>query len=268
MIALQNRSVAGVNVELLQAGAGRPLLFLHAGDGMDWGSPLVAQLSSRFQFVAPSHPGFGKSELPPHFNQVSDLAYFYLDLIEELDLRDVLVVGCSFGAWIAMEMAVKSCERISQLVFADAVGVKFAGREVREIADLFSLTPGELAHHVFFDSSRFTPDYSKMTPEQLAVVARNRESFTLFGWSPTLHNPKLRQRLHRIKAPALVLWGAQDRVVSPDYGRSLAAALPKARFDLIEGAGHYPQVEQPAEFASRVTAFAAPKLSAAGGVAR
>jgi pimeloyl-ACP methyl ester carboxylesterase len=251
-------------LELLQAGTGRPLLFLHAGDGLDWQSPMIADLSARFQLVAPSHPGFGNSELPRHFSTVSDLAYFYLDLLDQLDLRDVVVVGCSFGGWIALEMATKSCERISRLVLADTVGVKFAGREVREIADLFSLTPHELADAVFCDSGPLAPDYSKMTPEELAVAARNRESFTLFGWSPTLHNPKLKHRLHRVKAPTLVLWGAEDRVVSPDYGRSLVAALPEAGFEMIADAGHYPHVEKPAEFASRVAAFASSRRSSRG----
>jgi pimeloyl-ACP methyl ester carboxylesterase len=60
-----------------------------------------------------------------------------------------------------------------------------------------------------------------------------------------MHNPKLKARLHRIGIPALVLWGEADRIVAPEYGRSFAAALPNARFAVIESAGHFPHLEQP-----------------------
>ena len=77
------------------------------------------------------------------------------------------------------------------------------------------------------------------------------------GWSPTLHHPKLRHRLHRITVPTQLLWGAEDRVVPPDYGRRFAAAIPGAQFSLIEGAGHYPHIEKPEAFAAALDQFVA-----------
>ena len=71
-----------------------------------------------------------------------------------------------------------------------------------------------------------------------------------------MHDPKLKGRLHRIDVPTLVLWGAQDRIVAPDYGRAYAAAIPNARFATIDQAGHFPHLEQPDEFASQVLSFA------------
>jgi len=79
--------------------------------------------------IAPSHPGFGHSELPRGMSTVDDMSYFYLDLIEELGLRDLVVVGASFGGWIAAEIASKTCERLSRLVLIGAVGAKFGARE-------------------------------------------------------------------------------------------------------------------------------------------
>ena len=71
-----------------------------------------------------------------------------------------------------------------------------------------------------------------------------------------MHNPGLRQWLHRIRVPALVLWGDSDGIVVPDYGQQLGRALPNARFELIREAGHYPQIEKPVEVAATIDRFA------------
>jgi pimeloyl-ACP methyl ester carboxylesterase len=93
--------------------------------------------------------------------------------------------------------------------------------------------------------------------------ARNREAAARFAWSPYMHNPKLRARLRRIDVPVLILWGVADRIVlNPDYGRAFAAAIPGARLETVERAGHYPHIEQPDEFARRALAFAEQKQQA------
>ncbi len=86
-------------------------------------------------------------------------------------------------------------------------------------------------------------DYSAMAEADLVTIARNREATARFGWSPYMHDPKLKGRLHRIRVPTLVLWGASDRIASPEYGRAYAAAIPGARFGRIERAGHFPHLE-------------------------
>jgi pimeloyl-ACP methyl ester carboxylesterase len=63
------------------------------------------------RLIAPSHPGFGHSDRPAGITTVDDLAYLYLDMMDELDLRDTVVVGISLGAWIAAVIAVKSTAR-------------------------------------------------------------------------------------------------------------------------------------------------------------
>jgi pimeloyl-ACP methyl ester carboxylesterase len=90
--------------------------------------------------------------------------------------------------------------------------------------------------------------------EQLTLF-RNRETAALIGWAPFMHSPRLRQRLGRISVPTLVLWGESDRVVTPDYGRAFARAIPGSVFETIPAAGHYPYLEQPEEFAAVVSAF-------------
>ena len=205
--------------------------------------------------LAPSHPGFGASEQPRAFDTIDDLAYFYLDLLDQLDLTDTIVVGVSLGAWIAAEIAVKSTHRLSHLVLANAVGIKVGARETRDIADIFAITEKKFNELAYFDPKLAARDYAAMPEADVGVVARNREATARYGWSPYLHDPKLKGRLHRIRIPTLVLWGAADRILSEAYGRAYCAAIPGARFEPIERAGHFPHVEQPDEFARRIFAF-------------
>jgi pimeloyl-ACP methyl ester carboxylesterase len=247
--------VNGIRVEMIERGRGRPLLFLHPGIGMDGAAPVLARLAEHARVIAPSHPGFGNSEQPRTFDSIDDLAYFYLDLIDQLGVTDTIVVGVSFGAWLAAEITVKSTQRISHLVLANAVGIKVGNRETRDIADIFALTEKEFNALGYFDPVCAARDYAAMPEAELRVIARNREATARYGWSPYLHDPKLKGRLHRIRIPTLLLWGAADRILSEDYGRAYCTAIPGARFETIERAGHFAHIEQPDEFARRVFAF-------------
>jgi len=248
-------TVNGIRLEVVEKGRGRPLLFLHPGIGLDPNAPVIDQLAAHGRVIAPSHPGFGNSEQPKTFTTVDDLAYFYLDLLEELDLKEVVLVGVSFGGWIAAEIAVKSTARLSHLVLANALGIKVGARDTRDILDIFAITEPELNKLAYFDPAIAARDYSAMDEAAVRIVARNREASARYGWSPYMHDPKLKSRLHRIRIPTLFLWGTADRILTEDYGRAYCAAIPGARFEVIARAGHYPHIEQPDTFARAVFAF-------------
>src|SRR5215470_20233543 len=175
---------------------------------------------------------------------------------KELDLKDVILVGVSFGGWIAAEIAVKSTARLSHLVLANAVGIKVGARDTRDIVDIFAITEPELNKLAYFDPKLAERDYKAMAEADVHVVARNREASARYTWSPYMHSPKLKGRLHRIRIPTLFLWGVADRILSEDYGRAYCAAIPGGRFETIARTGHYPHIEQPEEFARRTLAFA------------
>jgi pimeloyl-ACP methyl ester carboxylesterase len=253
---MERIEIAGVSLEVLRQGEGPPLLFLHGGDYFVQHRAFFDQLARRWRVTAPRHPGFGESERPDGFRNVGDLAYLYLDLLDRQDAGKVTLVGPSFGGWVALEMCVRSLERIERLVLIDAVGVKFGGREEREIADIYALPHDEVLRRTFFDPDRAAPDYSGLSDEEATVVARDRQATALYGWRPYMHNPGLRQWLHRVRVPTLAIWGESDRIVTPDYGQNLCRSLPDARFELIRRAGHYPQLEQPDEVAAAIESFA------------
>src|SRR5262249_17500562 len=146
-----------------------------------------------------------------------DLAYFYLDVMDHLDLRDAVVVGVSFGAWIAAGIAVKSTARISRLVLANAVGIKVGGRETRDIADVFAMVDADFNKLAYFDPKAGERNYKSMRETEVTAVARNREALGRFAWQPYMHDPKLKNRLHRIRIPTLFLWGTHDRILTESY---------------------------------------------------
>jgi len=247
--------VNGARIELIDRGHGRPILFLHPHIGLDPSAPVLAMLAEGGRLIAPSHPGFGHSERPACITTVDDLAYFYLDLMDALDLRDTFVIGVSLGAWIAAAIAVKSTARMARLVLGNPVGIKVGDRETRDILDIFAMVEGEFLEKAFADPAVGQRDYRAMREDEVTVVARNREAAALYAWSPYMHDPKLKGRLHRIRIPTLVLWGTADRLVGEAYGRAFAAAMPGAKFETIAGAGHFPHLEQPKAFAGRTLAF-------------
>jgi pimeloyl-ACP methyl ester carboxylesterase len=153
-------------------------------------------------------------------------------------------------------MAVKSTECLSQLILIAPLGIKVGDRETRDIPDIFALPPVEIARLKYHDPSRAAVDYPTLSDDELTVITRNREATALYAWEPYFHNPKLRKRLHRVNVPTLVLWGASDRFVTPGYyGAAYREAIPGARLEIIERAGHLPHIEQPEVFVDRVRAF-------------
>jgi pimeloyl-ACP methyl ester carboxylesterase len=257
---MERIQIGGVSLETLIEGDGPPLLFLHGGDYFAQHREFFDRLARRWRVVAPRHPGFGNSERPDGFRTVNDLAYLYLDLLDRRDFGKTTLVGSSFGGWVALEICVRCCNGIDRLVLIDAVGVKFGGREERDIADIYALSSDELLRHSFSDPVRAAPEYSRLSDDELNEIARDRQATALYGWRPYMHNPGLRQWLHRVQVPSLVIWGENDGIVTPDYGRKLCRSLPHARFESIGQAGHYPQIERPDEVVDMIGRFARPEV--------
>src|SRR5215471_10938332 len=155
--------VNGARIELIDRGHGRPLLSLHPHIGLDTAAPVLAMLAEGRRLIAPSHPGFGGSERPAGITTVDDLAYHYLDMMDELDLRDALVIGVSLGAWIGAAIGVKSTARMARLVLGNPVGIKASDRETRDILDIFAMLEAEFLEKTFADPAAGKRDYRAMT---------------------------------------------------------------------------------------------------------
>jgi pimeloyl-ACP methyl ester carboxylesterase len=248
-------TMGGIELEVVRCGSGRLMLLLHGFQTIDPDAHFLELLARHGEIVAPSSPGFGNSPRPKDFDTVYDLVHLYLEVLETLPGDKVTLVGFSFGGWLAAEVAVACSHRLDKLVLVDPLGIKISDRETPDILDIFNCSPDEVRQKSWHEPEKFARDFNEMSDEALVVHARNREALCLYAWHPYMYNPQLPRWLGRIKIPALLLWGASDRLVTPDYGRAYSRLIPGSRFELIEAAGHHPEVEQPEAFVERVAAF-------------
>jgi pimeloyl-ACP methyl ester carboxylesterase len=261
--------VGPFDLEVLRAGRDGPdqptLLLIHGINPIDARAPFVELLARHGRVIAPSHPGFGKSPDPGDCDTMYDLVHLYRGVLDAILAETVTVVGFSFGGWIAAELAAGGHRKLGRLVLVDPVGIKLGGREERDIAHFFNTTPAELSRRAWHDPAKcpsgsygvgwHTAIGDAMSDAEMATLARNWDSLCLYAWRPHMYNPQLKNWLHRVAVPSLVLWGSSDRIVTPDFGRAYAGLIPGARFSVIEDAGHHPELEQPEAFVGRVAAF-------------
>ena len=231
--------VAGSKIHLLQFGSGSAVLSLHSIEGNLGRLPYLEALSRSARVYAPTHPGYGSSERPEWLETISDLARFYLWMLQELGLDKAHLVGNFMGGWIAAEMAVMCPQTLDTLTLIGTAGVR---PSEGEIADIFLL------------GDEGTTDLSISDPGLLAAAVesedrdirmRGREMTTRLCWKPYMHDPSLIHLLPRVQIPTLIVWGENDRIVPLNAGERIADAMPNARLEVITGAGHLPHIEKP-----------------------
>jgi pimeloyl-ACP methyl ester carboxylesterase len=233
--------VCGVKTGLQRRGTGKNVLFMHGANGVSAWLPFFEKLSTNFQLYIPDHPGFGRSESPDWIRSVPDLAMFYLDFIEDMDLRDVHLVGTSLGGWVAAEVAVRNSSRVASLTLVAPAGIRVKGIPV---GDFFIWSNEEATRNLFFDQT--IPDRllsMKPTDEQLDVAMKNRFAATRYAWQPRLFNPDLEKWLHRIKVPTQVIWGENDKLIPVEYANRWKEHLPHAQISILNNCGHLPHIE-------------------------
>mgnify|MGYP000302368989 CR=1 FL=1 len=249
-------TIQGMKIEVERMGSGSPLLVLLSEEAaFERTSPFIAELAKTHELVMPMAPGFGNSERPDWIGNPDDISYIYLDVVEKLGLKKIPVLGLSFGGWIAAEMAVKDDSFISKLSLVNPFGVKIGGPFDRDIQDIWTLHPSKVAALKYHDVEFGKRDYSQTSEADITIVARNLESFARFCWSPYMHNPTLRERLHRVNVPTLFIWGEKDGITAPSYGEAYSKLVPGAKFVKIANAGHYPHLEATDAFMSALNGF-------------
>src|SRR5437867_4000400 len=127
MPASRELSIRGTPIHMLQEGRGPALLFLHGAGGAGRWLPFQERLAKTFSVYFPSHPGHGGSPAAEWIEHISDLAFHYLDVLDELGLARPHLVGASLGGWIAAEIATMASHRLASLVLIDPVGIRVDG---------------------------------------------------------------------------------------------------------------------------------------------
>jgi pimeloyl-ACP methyl ester carboxylesterase len=250
--------VRGRQTQVLRKGPGDPILYLHSATGETWWTDFDEALATDgFDVIHPAHPGYEGSEGLAEIEDVHDLAFHTLDLLDVLGVERTAVVGSSMGGWLAAELAVYAPERVSKLVLVDAAGIG------SPIVDMWVAKPPELAEYLFCDQEHWMAQLlraidldSGMPPAEILMpLLQAMEAGARIGWNPYMHDPKLAGRLHRVKAPTLVVWGKQDGFIPVEQGQRYAELISGARLETIDTCGHLPVLERPEELAGLVKAF-------------
>jgi len=250
---METLSIAGVALRLGRAGTGPPVLVLHHDIGAPSRMSFHDALASHFTVLAPSHPGYDGSERPEWLRNPRDIAVVYQRLLAALNLGTVSVVGLGFGGWIAAEMATMAPQTIRRLVLVGAMGIK---PERGEIADQALLSYLDYARRGFAARSAFDDLFGADPPtSQLEQWDLNREMTFRIAWKPYMYNPTLPHLLGGLSTPSLIVWGRDDRIVPLECGERYAKSLARARLEVVEGAGHFVDMEKPQELAHLVTGF-------------
>ena len=254
------------NIAVREEGSGPPLLFLHGVSGLQWNA-VLDDLAARHRVIAPRHPGFGDAS-QAELDDLGDLVYAYLDLIDALGLDGVPIVGHSLGGMIAAELAATQPQRFSRLVLLAPLGLWDGSRPS---FDFFASTTWEMADAFFADPeseaalSAGDAGFARMVELEIgsdehgalveSYVERRRALATAAKYLWPIPNRGLSKRIHRIAAPTRLIWGSQDHVVPPSYADDFAAAIAGAEIRMIENAGHELMIEQPGPVATAIEEF-------------
>jgi pimeloyl-ACP methyl ester carboxylesterase len=248
-------SVAGLRIQALSSGSGRAVVVLHRSTGSTGWTRFLADLAADHLVLAPDLPGFGRSDRPEWARHPRDLALLLGHWTQQVTEGPVTAVGLGFGGWVAAELATLRPEVVRSLVLVGAAGL-MPGRG--RILDQVLISHMEYVRAAFRDPNRFTELYGAVpSDDQLLTWDRNREMTSRVSWKPYMYSHQLAGVLGLISAPTLVVWGADDRVVPRECGERYAREIAGARLEVVDGAGHAVDLEQPSRLAALVRGFSA-----------
>jgi pimeloyl-ACP methyl ester carboxylesterase len=248
------------------SGAGTPLVLLHAFplDGRMW-APQVEALAGTYQVIVPDLRGFGAARDQAVEEAGMDLlAEDVARLLDDRGLDRVVLGGLSLGGYVALAFLRRHADRVSGLVLFDTKAAA-DGDQARK--DRLEMVERVLAEGSGFVAEAMLPKLLGQTSrehrpevvEKVAALVREQAPQAIIGAQRGMATrPATTDVLASIAVPTLVVTGVEDTVTGPEVGRDLAAAIPGARFLLVEEAGHLVNLEQPEIVNEALLDFLAP----------
>jgi len=233
--------VNGVDVVMLTAGSGPPLLFLHGagtGHGFDFALPWAAH----HRVMIPYHPGWGESGNSDAMTTVHDYVMHYLELIDQLRLDQVDLVGFSMGGRMAATFTSEHRRRVRRLVLVAPAGLEVPGYP---LTDFSKIAPQDIPAYLTEDVPALLR-HMPANPGPEWQAARDRDAGSFFKLLSTgLLDPKFSRWLHRVTIPALLVWGEKDRTTPIQQAEAWRKAIPRLQYRSFPGAGHLVLDEKP-----------------------
>jgi len=250
--------VAGrVEVLVQRRGSGQPVLYLHGLDGVVGDGLFLDRLAEQFEVIAPAHPGWPGGGDGAFLDDPLDMALHYGDLIRDLGLGPVPVVGWSVGGMFAAELAAIEPDLVSAVVLISSYGL---WDESVPTEDLFTLLPGDLRNYLWSDPNGALASAHHAVPSdpEMAIDLRFAGIVAMTGSAKYLWgipDRGLSRRLYRITSPTLIVWGTGDRLIPATYAHRFQAAIAGSQVLTVDRAGHCIIREHPVEVADAIVAF-------------
>jgi pimeloyl-ACP methyl ester carboxylesterase len=250
------RSIAinGVPCRIWEKGSGRLLVYLAGLVGLPRWTPFLDQLAEHRRVIAPSLPGFPGAAGHDRLDTLLDWIMATLDLLDGSGLSGGDLVGASLGGALAAEVAATAPTLVRRLVLIAPFGLFDVAMPP---IDLWGQKPGAWPALVTSQPETYkaftAPPDGVDTNEWPIILSRANEAAARLLWP--LADTRLGRRLHRIRCPTLLLWGTDDKVLSPRYADRFAAGIVgKSTVKLIPGAGHMADLDAPGACAEAVLA--------------
>ena len=232
----------GFRIRYREAGEGSPLVHLHGAGGLRW-TPAHELLARRFRVIAFEMPGFGASPENTRTRDMPELAATMGKAAGELGLDSFALMGTSFGGKAALWLAAQEPAQVTALVLEAPAAIRPEGGGPP------AGTPEEMARRLYAHPERVAPP---PPPDPAVQEKQRRLVMRLFG---PARDPDLETRLADLAVPALVLFGTEDRVIPPEFGRLYKELMPNAHLVFVYDAGHAIGAERPEAFTEVVTDF-------------
>jgi pimeloyl-ACP methyl ester carboxylesterase len=235
-------------IHVLQGGSGQDVVFLHGATGLEADNPFLLKLAEKYRVTAPLLPGFGKSDECTSIRDMQDVTLHTLDVLEAFGLKKPILAGHSMGGMIAAEMAAVAPNEVDKLVLIAAAGLWI---EEHPSPDIFSLLPKEfpplLFHDADFGQRMMTADIDISDPAFLIpfLVNNSRQMGMAGKFLFPIPERGLKERIHRIKARTVLVWGDSDRIFPAPYAHAFKDAIPGSELVIVAEAGHMVTVEKP-----------------------
>ncbi|MGH7751362.1 MAG: alpha/beta fold hydrolase [Gemmatimonadales bacterium] len=240
--------VAGLKVRAIEHGSGQPVVVLHHSTGSPGWTPFLEALATSHAVTAPDMPGYGQSERPEWARDPRDIALLLQFALDQVGLRDdVTLVGLGFGGYVAAELATMNQRRLRALVLVGAAGVQ---PNEGEIFDQMLVDFEDYVKAGFSSDDAYHQVFGEAASAEIKQLWDfSREMTARLAWKPYMFNRRLHHLLREVHTPTLLVWGSRDVIVPIGAANVFAAALPNARLEIVEGAGHLVELERAGDVA-------------------
>lgn len=266
-MSLRDIDLQGRTVQLYEAGSGNPLLYLHGiadMHGLATGNcPFHDAIAEKHRVFAPAMPGCVGSDEDNSLESIDDLRFHTLEVMDELKIEKIDIVGNCVGGWLAAEIAVHNPERVGKLALIGASGLFVSGEQIGDLFMAVQPLNGKIddVRHMLFEdgdgslAAEWIPD--ELTGKEQGMLRyKTFRCVARFGFKPPyFYDQKLVQRLYRFKEDALVVWGGNDTFVPLSHAAAYAEGFPNGCIEIIDGCGHAVHLEAPDVVAEKVVSF-------------